>query len=467
MSGSPRQRVRAGADPRAVALDVLIAVRERDAYANLLLPARLDAAGLSERDAALTTELVAGTLRMLGSYDAILDACLRRPAKVRPVVRDILRLGVHQLLGMRLPAHAAVHETVELARHRAGAASVPLVNAVLRRVAGRDLAAWLAELTPPDDPLGALALRYGHPRWIVEAFAQRLPDLGDVEALLRADNEPAPVHLAARPGHCEVGELVADGARPGRWARTAAILDAGAPRRIAAVREGRARVQDEGSQLVVLALADAESAETGRPTGWWLDLCAGPGGKTALLAGEAARRDRRVLAVDVRPHRAALIPRDPAVRIVAADGRRGPWRPGSFDRVLLDAPCSGIGALRRRPELRWRRSVADVRKLQEIQVALLEAALSAVRPGGLVAYVTCSPHPDETVAVVERVAAAVEVLDARAVLPQVPELGPGPFIQLWPHRHGTDAMFLALLRRPSADPQNRRSPEWESIDSSG
>ncbi|ABK53049.1 Fmu (Sun) domain protein [Acidothermus cellulolyticus 11B] len=434
-------------NPRQIALDVLGAVRRRDAYANLLLPARLDAAGPAGRDAALATELVYGTLRLLGTYDAVLDRCLPRPDRLHPRVRDVLRLGVHQLLGMRVDPHAAVYESVELARRTGGAVAARLVNAVLRRIADRDLESWLAEVTPADDPVAALGLRYGHPRWIVAAFADALRgDLADVRALLQANNTPAPVHLAARPGRCTVDELLAAGARPGRWAPTAAILDAGAPGRIAAVREGRAGVQDEGSQLVALAAAAPAGA------GWWLDLCAGPGGKTALLAAEADRRGARVLAVDLRPHRARLIPRDPRVTVIVADGRRPAWRSGRVDRVLVDVPCTGLGALRRRPELRWRRRPDDVRSLQRLQIELLTAALDAVRPGGLVGYATCSPHPAETIDVVHQVADRVEVLDAREAMVAharavPPDLGPGPFVQLWPHRHETDAMFFALLRR--------------------
>jgi 16S rRNA (cytosine967-C5)-methyltransferase len=196
------------------------------------------------------------------------------------------------------------------------------------------------------------------------------------------------------------------------------------------VRDGSAAVQDEGSQVAALALADALGP--GRHD--VLDLCAGPGGKSALLAGVL---DGRLVANELHPHRARLVrdnlaaARPPAAVTVTCDGRRGPWRPGTFDGVLLDAPCTGLGALRRRPEARWRRSPEDVAPLAALQRELLAAALAAARPGGVVAYVVCSPHPAETHAVLAG-CGAEPVREPR---------------QLWPHRDGTDAMFLAVLRR--------------------
>jgi 16S rRNA (cytosine967-C5)-methyltransferase len=218
---------------------------------------------------------------------------------------------------------------------------------------------------------------------------------------------------------------------------------------VAAVREGLAAVQDEGSQLAALALTRAPL--DGRDAAW-LDMCAGPGGKAGLLA--AVRPPGvRLTAADRAPHRADLVRRTlhgaPDTEVLVADGREPPRRAGSFDRVLLDAPCTGLGALRRRPEVRWRRGPDDVAPLAALQRELLDAALASVRPGGVVAYVTCSPHADETVAVVERAARRtdVDVLPVAPLFPEVPEVARGDFGQLWPHRHGTDAMFLALLRR--------------------
>jgi 16S rRNA (cytosine967-C5)-methyltransferase len=208
-------------------------------------------------------------------------------------------------------------------------------------------------------------------------------------------------------------------------------------------------VQDEGSQLAALLLTRAPLEG---PDGAWLDMCAGPGGKAALLA--AVRPDGvRLTAADRSPHRAELVRSALAgaadTEVLVADGREPPWAAGSFDRVLLDAPCTGLGALRRRPEVRWRRTPEDVAPLVALQTELLAGALASVRPGGVVAYVTCSPHTDETVGVVEAAAARddVEVLPVAPLFPEVPGLARGPYGQLWPHRQGTDAMFLSLLRR--------------------
>ncbi|MDQ1485472.1 MAG: rRNA (cytosine967-C5)-methyltransferase [Actinomycetota bacterium] len=452
--GAPRPRP--PADPvRGVAFDALRAVREQDAYANLVLPGLLDARELMPRDAAFATELVYGTLRALGTYDAILTACVDRPLdKLDPLVLDVLRLGAHQLLATRVGAHAAVDESVKLAREKVGHGPAGLVNAVLRKVASRDLASWTAELAPPfeDDPIGHLALVHSHPRWIVDAFRDALDgDLDETAALLAADNERPTVTLVARPGRSDIDELLALGAQPGRWAPTAAVLESGAPSRLAPVRDGRAGVQDEGSQLVALALANADlDGDDAR----WLDLCAGPGGKAALLGGLAVQRGARLLAAERQPHRAKLVRRavGDTADVVVADGTAPVWAPGSFDRVLVDVPCSGLGALRRRPEARWRRQPTDLAGLRVLQAALLRSGIEAVRPGGLVAYVTCSPHRFETREVVDEVTAtgiAVERIDVRGYLPGVPQLGAGPDVQLWPHRHGTDAMYLSLLRRLS------------------
>jgi 16S rRNA (cytosine967-C5)-methyltransferase len=245
-------------------------------------------------------------------------------------------------------------------------------------------------------------------------------------------------------------ELVqASGGVPGPWSPYAVRLLSGDPGDIAAVRDGRAGVQDEGSQLVAAALA---AVEVEGPDATWVDLCAGPGGKAALLETIGRQRDARLLAIDVQPHRARLVAGAGLPLVVTADARRPPLRDGSADRVLLDAPCSGLGALRRRPEARWRRQPSDLPPLTRLQRELLGAAFAAVRPGGIVAYVTCSPHQAETeVSVTEaarRSSIDVDLVDVRPYLPStLPEMGTGPTVQLWPHRHGTDAMFIALLRR--------------------
>ena len=454
-----RRTPRRPADPpRRAALDVLLAVSDRDAYANLLLPQLIAQRQLAGRDAALATELCYGTLRGQGSYDAVLGICCDRDlASLDPVVRAVLRLGTHQLLATRIQPHAAVATSVDLVKEAAGQRPAGFVNAVLRRVASRDLDAWLDIAAPARDadPAGNLAVRYSHPRWVVEAFAAALGEAADgsmpgTEAMLAADNERPAVQLCVVPGLATKDELVAAGCAPARWSAFGAYLGTGDPAAIPAVAEGRAGVQDEASQLAAAALARVPLAGADSR---WLDLCAGPGGKARLLAGLATGAGGRLLAAEVREHRARLVRSAVVPWVITADGRRPAWRAAAFDRVIADVPCSGLGALRRRPEARWRRGPEDVSVLSGLQRELLHAALAAVRPGGVVAYVTCSPHPAETAEVVAAVLAGrddVTVLDAPAVLAEVPDLrseADGRYAQFWPHRHGTDAIFLALLAR--------------------
>lgn len=450
-------------DPvRFLAFEALRAVDERDAYANLVLPPLLRKArekgDFDARDAALATELVYGTLRKQGTYDAIIASCVDRPLReVDPPVLDVLSLGVHQLLGTRIPTHAAVSASVELARVVLGDGRAKFVNAVLRKVAQDDLDTWIERVAPPydDDPEDNLAIVHSHPRWVVSALWDSLGGgRAGIEDLLEADNERPEVTLVARPGRSTTEELLREEAAvPGRWSPYAVRLsEGGEPGAVEAVKEGRAGVQDEGSQLVALALANAP---LDGPDEKWLDGCAGPGGKAALLAAVAAERGAMLLASEKAPHRAGLVAKSLAgnpgpYQVIAADGTRPPWRPGSFDRVLMDVPCTGLGALRRRPEARWRRRPEDLEGFAPLQRDLLGTALESVRVGGVVGYATCSPHLAETRAVVDDILKQyphTELIDARPLLPDVPALGAGPDVQLWPHLHGTDAMYLALIRR--------------------
>ena len=442
------------ADPaRTAAFDVLTAVRDQGSYTNLVLPPLLRARGITGRDAAFVTELVSGTVRRRGTYDAVVAACVDRPlSRVDPPVLDALRLGTHQLLAMRVPSHAAVGTTVDLVRSQVGHGPAGFVNAVLRTVSAHDLSGWVRRVAPDpgSDPVGFSSVTYSHPRWVVEALTEALGSrASEVDALLAADNEPPKVTLVARPGLSTVEEL---GGTPGSWSPYAVQLASGDPGEVPAVRERRAGVQDEGSQVVAVALADAPVE--GRDERW-LDVCAGPGGKSALLAALAGQRGARLLAAELQHHRSALVAGGTSraghglLGVVTADGTRPAWRDGSFDRVLVDAPCTGLGALRRRPEARWRRTPDDVEPLAALQLRLLRGAVDAVRPGGLVAYVTCSPVLAETAGVVSALLAERDDVRLEEGVPGIPDAaGPLPgTLQLWPHRHGTDAMFLALLRR--------------------
>ncbi len=515
----PAARPARTADPRRTAYDVLKAVREREAYANLLLPRLLAERQLAGRDAALATELSYGTLRGQGTYDAVLTACSDRPLdKLDPPVLDILRLGTHQLLNTRVGAHAAVATSVDLAKSVIGPRVSGYVNAVLRRVATRDLAAWL-DIVAPDrvtDEDGYLATRFSHPRWVVAAYRDALGAEADapvaepvpgpvpepvqtesesggggaateLEAALAAGNVRPRVTMAAFPAGPPRADVMPADAVPGRWSPYAFTLRSGDP--AALIQSGAAAVQDEGSQLAAIALSRAtvvpRAGQGDGQTERWLDLCAGPGGKSRLLYGLAQVPRATLTAVELHPHRAALVsdaltrasrlasarpalgdpsPVEPAdgqgtqgppateFEVLVADGTRPPWPGGTFDRVLVDVPCSGLGALRRRPEARWRKSEADLKDLTALQRDLLRSALESVRPGGVVAYVTCSPVQAETSGVVTDVVSAVpgtEILDTPAVLTGVPgtRAADPRFAQLWPHRHGTDAIFIALLRR--------------------
>ncbi len=451
-AGRPRTRVDVDV-PRLAALDVLKAVRVDDAYANLVLPALIQHYQLDTRDAAFTTELASGTLRRRGTYDAILAACIDRPLrKVEDKVLDALRLGTHQLLAMRVPTHAAISTTVNLVHARSSSGAAGFSNAVLRKVADRDLDAWIAELAPDPaaSPSKYAEIAFSHPRWVVDEFRRAL-GAEELFALLRADNEPPLVTLVARPGRSTRDELPGE---PTAYSRHGVVLAGGSPASVPAVAQGRAGVQDEGSQLIAQLLADAP---VDGPDRLWLDLCAGPGGKAALLAALAAERGAGLLAIERQQHRSRLVARtlagaDGVLGVVTADGAAPPLAPGTVDRVLVDAPCTGLGALRRRPEARWRRKPDDLLTLVLLQRRLIGAALDLVRPGGVVVYATCSPVTAETGEVVSSVLqqrSDVVVEDAAPLMSHVPNAaGPLPgTIQLWPHRHGTDAMFMALLRK--------------------
>lgn len=453
-SAGPAERARRKLDPpRQAALDVLRAVSRQDAYANLALPALLRERGITGRDAAFATELTYGTCRARGLLDAVIEAAAGRTIdQVDEGLRDPLRLGAYQLLRTRVEPHAALSTTVDAVAVEFDQGRAGFVNAVLRTISRRDEADWVEELAPPEsDRIGRLAFATAHPRWIAQSFSDALGPAGsELAQVLASDDERPLVHLAARPGRIDAEALAeAVGGTVGRYSLFAVYLPGGDPGRLEPVRDGLAQVQDEGSQLIAraTALAPLQGADE-----QWLDLCAGPGGKTALLGALAAQRGAHVTAVEVAPHRAELVAnatKSLPVTVVTADGRDSDLAAASFDRVLVDAPCTGLGALRRRPEARWRRQPGDIPALVKLQRELLASAIQLTRPGGVIVYSTCSPHLAETVGVVSDAVRryAVSAEDARAVFPGVAGLGDTDAVQLWPHRHGTDAMFTALLRK--------------------
>lgn len=509
-ASAPSQRRRSADPSRLAAFETLTAVSRDDAYANLVLPGRIAAHRLDKRDAGFATELTYGALRGQGFYDAVLATCVDRPLDQldRPVL-DALRLGAHQLLGMRVPSHAALDSTVSLVRDQIGAGPSGLVNAVLRKVTARDREAWLDQLAPVDEQTGAasdaaLAIRHSHPQWIIRALRQSLANHGrpaegrtaELEALLEADNAAPVVNLVALPGLGDLQPVLEAGAEPGPLAPGSALYRDGDAGRLPGVKEGTIRVQDVGSQLTARALAvvPVGSAASGAQGASgdavaperWLDLCAGPGGKAALLAALAREQGATLLANEPAEHRARLVENALAAvpggassadagntwSIRCGDGRDlGAEQPEAFDRILVDAPCTGLGALRRRPESRWRRQPSDLGPLTELQRQLLDSAVEALKPGGVLGYVTCSPHPAETVFQVQDVLKrhpGLELLDTTGYLttvaPALKDAGseptapaadsgansgtrPGNTSQLWPHLHATDAMFMALFRK--------------------
>lgn len=463
----PHQRVRhnmknshwsPGADPRsmgnvdvarALSFDVLYRVETEGTYANLALPAALREHNIKRRDAAFSTELTYGTLRSLGVVDAVIAKCSNRDlVQIDAGVLTALRMGAYQLLFMRVEDHAAVDSSVTIVKGIGQERASGFANAVLRNITRTPAEEWLRSLAPVEE-LARLAFTHSHPEWIARSFAQVLGEQ-ELGAALQADSERPQVHLVARPGEISAEELalITEG-EVGTYSPYAVYLPGGDPGRLEPVREGLAAVQDEGSQIIARALSEAPLV--GPDGGRWLDLCAGPGGKAALLGCLARIDGATVDAVEIQPHRATLIKKSTIglpIVVHTADGR-DPGLEAGFDRVLVDAPCSGLGALRRRPEARWRKQEADIQGLSVLQEELLSSAISLVRPGGVVVYSTCSPDLRETREIVDKALAnhPVEELPAAALACGMENTGEHLSVQMWPHRHGTDAMFFAVLRK--------------------
>ena len=440
---------------RLAALDCVMAVTLDDAYANLVLPGIIKRRGLMGRDAGFATELAYGSLRMHGFYDAVVAAAARRdPDSLDPVVRAVLWLGAHQALTMKTPAHAAVSETVDLAVASGARKARGFVNAVMRRITERSAQAWQVRVAPGNSR-DSIAVRTSHPLWIVDELERSLSARGrggELEALLDAHNAPARVTLVARPGLISRDELVDEsGGTATQLSPFGVTAPGGDITDLPAISAGVAGVQDEGSQVVALALTAASAREhvAGER---WLDMCAGPGGKTALLGAVAARRGATVDALEIHRHRSDLVRTsvravpDGIVAVHHADALT--WTEGPYDRILLDAPCTGLGALRRRPEARWRRTAGDLAVLADLQRRLLDKARALLAPGGAIAYVTCSPVLAETRDIVA--GSGLVAINARDAVAEITGTEPsawgdGSDVQMWTHQHGTDSMYIALL----------------------
>lgn len=474
-------RRRTTIDPaRQIAFEVLHKVTTEDAFANIALPKALregrQSGRIDLRDAAFASELVYGTLRFRGYLDWVIGSHMDRALSlVDPIVVDLLRMGAHQILHMRVPDHAAVATTVDLGRELLTDGPARFINAVLRSLTRQSEEERAAALDAISDPTKRLATQYSHPEWMVEAFTEALRvhrgAPGEIEDLLQADNVAPIVTLVARPGLIhpadladEAEDILATRVAPGDVSEYAVLLESGDPAALPSIREGLAGAQDEGSQLAALIAAEApvEGSDSA-----WLDLCAGPGGKAALVASVGAGRGAHLVANEMHPHRARLVERAcqalDNVEVVAGDGRtfggKGTsWPLAHFDRVIIDAPCSGMGSMRRRPESRWRRSVRDFDDLLPLQRDLLRRGVELTRPGGVLTYVTCSPHVAETREQVEFLLheGGVELLDTASIAATCAveplrgvgtPLGSGTTLQLWEHIDGTDLMFIACLRK--------------------
>jgi 16S rRNA (cytosine967-C5)-methyltransferase len=441
-----------------VAFEAMRAVA-RGGYANLVLPKLLRDWDLFGRDAAFATELTYGATRLRGRYDPVIRQVAGR-SQIDPAVMDVLRLGVHQVAAMRVPDHAAVAASVAVARNSIGPGESTFVNAILRAVTEGPYDTLLDQVAPDDGQLEHLAIRRSHPLWVIRALRQAMVAAGrdpdELPQVLDSANQNAPVTLVARPGLItpeQLAEQVKNRTKgettPGQWANTALIMSRGAPGDLQAIRHGQAAVQDEGSQLVALALAQAQVEDD---AGRWLDLCAGPGGKAGLLGAIAAQQGAHLTANEPQEHRAELVRHAVAhvqdhVTVTQEDGR---MLDGQFDRVLVDAPCTGLGALRRRPEARWRHSPKDLASLGPLQRELLAVGIDRARPGGVVVYATCSPHVAETRLVVQDVLKArsdAQVEVPPEVLAQTGAADAEGLVQLWTDQQGTDSMFIAVIRK--------------------
>ncbi len=460
---SPRQQVKNLRDnevdlARIVALQTLMAVRRDQAYANLLLPNLLREQKMSGRDAAFATELAYGSLRARGVLDAIVSRAAARPLKdITPELLAVLELGTYQLLYTRVEPHAAIDTSVRMARGLGHERATGFINGTLRTISRSSLEQWLDD-AGPNMGIARTAFRAQHPTWIARSFAAALGldaegQAAELEEALAANSERPSVHLVAKPGLMSAEELaLISGGEEGAYSPYAVYLPGGDPADCPPVQEKLAAVQDEGSQLIGRALTEAPLL--GEDSGRWLDLCAGPGGKAALIAAIAGIDGATVDAVEPAPHRAKLVRNATEglpVTVHEADGRSPGLRPG-YDRILVDAPCSGLGSLRRRPEARWTKSESDIAELTALQSELLDSAAALVREGGVILYSTCSPDLRETREIVDRALREhpeLEELDVRPLLAPMEQVGEYLSAHMWPHRHGTDAMFCAVLRKKS------------------
>jgi len=434
------------APSRLVAYELITQVNRQGAYANLRLPELLLKTKMNLADRAFTTELAYGTLRMQARHDYIASKFIDRTfAELDEKIVDLLRMGIHQITQMRVADHAAVSETVEVAKLVAGESKASYVNAILRKVvANSNDLLEIKDFTT----LRRLSIQYSHPEWIISSFFDQMKDWAEVELFLAANNNPATPDVVAWPGKSSTDELLTLGATPIPGFVNGVNLP-GIPMDFSPIVERRAGVQDRGSQLVV-----ENFLASFKPGLSWLDMCAGPGGKAAYLFNSLLSMDKSAtfLANEPTSHRAELVKRVVNnQQVVSFDATVANNFNQKFDRILIDAPCTGLGALRRRPEARWRKSLHDLKELVLLQKQLLASAYQLLSPNGVIAYVTCSPHLAETKGQV------IDFLSAHSDMKILPMgklelahkegvLSDGT-VQLWTHHNQSDAMFMAMFEK--------------------
>ena len=393
---------------------------------------------------------------MQGRHDWILSQASDRPwIEVDPALVDVARLGAHQLFEMRVPTHAAVSATVELGRKVLGESKASFLNAILRKISQKSLDDYVSQILEIKDDIQRLSVLHSHPQWIISAYLDQLGSLDEVEKLLLANNSAPRPTLVSWPGLSTQSDLIDIGAEPTPYSPYGAIFD-GSPSSLDLVINRKAGVQDEGSQLLALLL-DAHRGEM------VVDFCAGAGGKT-LAIGAAMRNTGRLYAMDTSAHRLdALKPRlarsqlsnvHPAAIAHERDDRVKRLA-GKIDRVLVDAPCSGLGTLRRNPDLKWRQKPEGIADVVATQTAILDSAARLLKSGGRLVYATCSMLPQENEDIANAFSAAHPDFVALPVLEELTRLKvahadnlcSGHFLRLWPHRHGTDGFFAAIWVR--------------------
>jgi 16S rRNA (cytosine967-C5)-methyltransferase len=447
---------------REIAFEVLMDIDNRERFAHLAVPAALSESNLDARDRALLTELVYGVIRRRLSLDWLLSKFSTRPiSQVEPEAVNLLRLGLYQLFFMdKIPEHAAVSTSVDLSKKYLRYGADKFVNAVLRRATRENPEDLWPDRT--EDEIRYLSVYYSHPEWLVKLWSLEL-GLETTESLLAADNERPHVTLRTNTLKITREQLIDQlkkagvEARPGLYSPEAVVVDRQVPPGM--FREGLAYVQDEASMLVGRVVGPAAGDIV-------VDIGAGPGGKTSHIA-QLMNNEGRIIAVDANKSRLDLVERNchclgvgnvETMLANALESLTGLIH--DVDRVLVDAPCSGLGVLARRPDSRWRKKAVDVGDLAALQLRMLEQAARLLRPGGILVYSVCTITQAETVGVTGAFLAAnpefkavpfhLADLRSNTTGPDLPKwalVAPEGELQLWPHIHGTDGMFIAKLAR--------------------